>query len=149
MLDARIGATTSSCLPLFKRRFFDAMSEFPTNKAVDADARRLALQAIATLAHIKRIAADQVLRPAGVPEDLIHNFIAGKDAATGAPLTKRQSGAMILDRLAQDGRDRTVVRKLIELSAKWDSFHLADDEYKARAVVQKAREMVGALVEAE
>ena len=125
------------------------MTESQAAKPLDADARRLALEAIATLAHIKRIAADQVLRPAGVPEDLIRNFVKGRDASTGAPLTKRQGGAIILDQLARVGGDGPVVRKLIELASEWDSFHLADNEYEARAVVQKAREMVGVLVKAE
>jgi hypothetical protein len=125
------------------------MNEPQARKPLDTDARRVALEAIAMLAHIKRIAADQVLRPAGVPEDLIRDFLKGRDAATGAPLTKRQGGALILEQLARAGSDGPVVRNLIELAAKWDAFHLADNEYEARAVGQKARELVGKLVEAD
>ena len=104
---------------------------------------------MATLAHIKSIAADQLLRPAGVPEDLIRTFIKGRDAATGAALTKRQAGATILKELGCDGKDGPVVRRLVELAANWTSFHLADNEYEARAVVQKARELVGVLAAAD
>jgi hypothetical protein len=60
-----------------------------------ADARRLALEAVATLAYVKKIAADQLLRSAGVPEDLIKHFLKGKDQATGDALTKRQHAAFI------------------------------------------------------
>jgi hypothetical protein len=125
------------------------MSEFQFNEASDADARRVALEAIATLANVKRIAADLVLRPVGIPDNLIRRFLRERDPTTNDPLTKRQAGALILDELAQQGADRSVVRKLIDLAAGWNAFHLAHDEYKARAVVQKAREIAGVLIEAE
>src|SRR6266436_292303 len=123
------------------------MSE--NGKPTDADAHRLALEAIATLAHIKKIAADQVLRPAGIPEDLIKHFVRGRDATTGAALTKRQAGAFILEQMAREGGNHIVVRNIVNLVADWNAFHLADDEYAARAVVQKARELVGVLAEAD
>jgi hypothetical protein len=72
-----------------------------------------------------------------------------RDATTGDALTKRQGGALILDELTQRGSDREAVRQLVELASKWDAFHLAQDEYKARAVVQKAREMAGILAETD
>jgi hypothetical protein len=125
------------------------MAETQASGPIAADARRLALEAMATLAHVKKIAADQLLRPAGVPESLIRNFITGRDTATGAPLTKRQGGAAILDQLAREGKDGPVVRKLVELAAGWESYHLADNEYEARAVVQKARELSGLLAQSE
>jgi hypothetical protein len=115
----------------------------------DADAKRLALEAIATLAYVKKIAADQILRPAGVPDALIKQFVKGRDPATGDALTKRQGGAMILDELAKTGGDREVIRKIVESAASWTGFHLANNEYEARAVVQKARELSGVLAEAD
>lgn len=36
-----------------------------------------------------------------------------------------------------------VIRRMIEIAAHWSSFHLADDEFQARATVQKARELIG------
>jgi hypothetical protein len=123
------------------------MADTETNTPLDADARRLALEAIATLAYVKKIAADQILRPAGVPEDLIQRFIKGRDPATGEALTKRQGGVIILDEMARLGSDRTALRKIINLAAGWNSFHLANNEYEARAVVQKAREFTGVLAE--
>ena len=56
---------------------------------------------------------------------------------------------MILEELAREGKDPVVVRKLLELTAGWNAFHLAHDEYKARALVQKAREMSGVLADAD
>lgn len=116
---------------------------------VDADARRLALEAIATLVYIKKTAAEQILRPAGVPEDLIRRFLTERDASTGDRRSKREAGALILDELGRQAKDHQIVRKLIDIAADWDSFHLAQDEFKARAVVQKARELRGSLIEAD
>ena len=53
----------------------------------------------------QKIAADQILRPTGVPDSLIRQFIKGRDPATGDALTKRQGGAIILDELAKTGAD--------------------------------------------
>jgi hypothetical protein len=125
------------------------MNNTTTFQPFDSDARRLALEVMATLAHIKKVAADQLLRPAGVSEDLIRTFLNGRDAATGKALTKRQAGATILEELGRHDKDGAVVRRLVELAANWNSFHLADNEYEARAVVQKARELVGVLATAD
>jgi hypothetical protein len=107
------------------------------------DARRLAIEAIAVLVNVKRTAADLVLRPAGVPEQLITRFLTERDPATGRKRTKRESGAVILEELARSGADHDVVDAVIDLAAGWSSFHLAHDEYEARAVVQKALELRG------
>jgi hypothetical protein len=128
---------------------YDAHMTEDAPRPLDADARRLALEAMATLAHVKKIAAGQLLRPAGVPDELIRTFVKGRDAATGAPLTKRQAGATILEHLGRDGRDSAVVRKIVELASNWNSFHLADNEYEARAVVHKARELAGQLADTD
>jgi hypothetical protein len=109
------------------------------------DARKLALEVIATLVNVKRIAADRLLRPAGTPDALIKRFLQGRDATTGEALTKRQAGALIFEELAREGKESATVRKLIDIASGWDAFDLAQDEYKARAVVQKARELKGVL----
>lgn len=116
---------------------------------IDTDARRLALEVIATLVYVKKTAAEQVLRPAGIPEDLIRRFLTERDASTGDRRSKREAGASILDELAKQERERTIVRNLIDLASDWENFHLAQDEFKARAVVQKARELRGILIEAD
>jgi hypothetical protein len=120
-----------------------------TSSPPAADARPLALEAIATLVHVKRTTAEQLLRRAEVPEDLIRRFLTEKDLATGEKRSKREAGALVLDELARRGAENDVVRRLVAIAATWDAFHLAQDEYRARAVVQKARELHGILVEAE
>ena len=115
----------------------------------DADARRLALEVIATLCNVKTTCAEQVLRRADVPEDMILRFLTERNPTTGKNRSKREAGSVILDELARRGDDQVVTRKLIKLAARWTAFHLAQDEYKARAVVQKARELDGILAEME
>ena len=115
----------------------------------DADARRLALEVIATLCNVKTTCAEQMLRRADVPEDMVRRFLTQRDPTTGKKRSKREAGAVILDELACRGDDQVVIRKLISLAARWTAFHLAQDEYKARAVVQKAPELDGILAEME
>jgi hypothetical protein len=126
------------------------MPDFEDTLPHASEARRLAIEVIATLVNVKRIAADQILRRAGVPDDLVRRFLTGNDATTGQSLTKRQGGALILEELARrGGADQALTRRLIAIAADWDAFHLSQDEYKARAVVQKARELAGVLAEAD
>jgi hypothetical protein len=115
----------------------------------DDEARRLAIEVIATLVDIKAAAATQILRKAGVDETLVRRFLLDRDASTNKKLTKREGGIMILDELARSGHDAPVVRSLIANAAEWTEFHLAADEYRARATVQKARELAGSLANAD
>ena len=116
---------------------------------LDTDARRLALEVIATLVNVKTVAADQLLRRAGVNDDLIRRFISERDPITDQKRSKREAGTIVLDALSEIGEAGPVVRKLIAIASQWDAFHLAQDEYRARAVVQKARELSGTLAEAD
>lgn len=125
------------------------MSDSDNNPSTNVDARKLALEAMATLVNVKKIAADRLLRPTGISDALIMKFLKGRDETTGDPLTKRQAGALILDELERQGKDAAVIRSLLKMAAEWTSFDLAQDEYKARAVVQKAREIMGVLADAD
>jgi hypothetical protein len=48
-----------------------------------------------------------------------------------------------------DGFAGSLVRSLLKMASEWTAYDLSQDEYKARAVVQKARELVGILAEAD
>ncbi len=115
----------------------------------DVEHRKLAIEIIATLVHIKATMVELVLRPTGIPVDAYKSLLYKRDEATGRVLTKRQIAPLILDATAQRGVEDSVIRALIELAAGWSSFHLADDEFQARATVQKARELLGQLELAE
>jgi hypothetical protein len=56
---------------------------------------------------------------------------------------------MVLDELNRLGTDAAVVRDIVALAADWNAFHLAQNEYQARAVVQKAKELRGVLAAAD
>ena len=107
--------------------------------------RRLAIEIIATLVHMKNAMAELVLRPAGVPSDICKAFLYRRDEVTGRPLSKRQIAPLILDALDTRPDCARIIRQMIEIGASWHSFHLAADEFAARATVQKAREMLGTI----
>jgi hypothetical protein len=50
------------------------MAEVEAEHPLDADARRTALEVISTLVNVKRVAADQLLRPAGVRGPHAHSI---------------------------------------------------------------------------
>jgi hypothetical protein len=128
---------------------FHAGQPMTSGVSCGADARRLALEIIATLVNVKKTAAERLLRCAGVQDDLIRRFLTERDPVTGQKRSKREAGSVVLDALGPDGQEGRVVRELISIAARWDAFHLAADEYKARAVVQKARELAGTLAAAD
>lgn len=104
--------------------------------------RRTAIEVIATLAHMKNALADLILRPAGVPLDVYRPLLYQRDPNTGRPLSKRQLAPLILDAVEKRDDCRSVIRSIIEIAATWNSFHLAADEFAARAAVQKARTLL-------
>ncbi len=106
------------------------------------DERRLAIEAIATLCHIKRAMADLLLRPSGIPDEVFSPLLYRRDE-TGRILSKRQIAPLIIAECEADPDRRQSIRRLLEITAGWNSFHLADNEYVARATVQKARELLG------
>jgi hypothetical protein len=107
------------------------------------ESRRLAIEVIATLVHIKATMAELLLKPAGIPVDIYKPLLYKRDETTEYTLSKRQIAPLILDALEQRGSSQQCIRNIIEIAANWSSFHLADDEYQARVTVQKARELLG------
>ncbi len=107
------------------------------------DEKRLAIEIIATLVHVKNAMAELILKPAGVPAEVYRPLMYRRDEATGRILSKRQFAPLIFDALASRAECTGVVRRIIEIAANWSNFHLAAEEYSARATVQKAREILG------
>jgi hypothetical protein len=88
--------------------------------------------------------ADLLLKPAGVPHDVYGPLLYRRDE-TGRLLSKRQIAPLIIEACDQRHEARNAVRRLVEIAATWTSFYLADDEYAARATVQKARDLLGVI----
>jgi len=109
------------------------------------EGRRLSIEIIATLVHIKSTMTELILKPAGISSDVYRLLLYKRDESTGRVMSKRQIAPLILDAITQSGDCDASVRRIIEVAAQWSSFHLADDEYAARATVQKARELLGTI----
>jgi hypothetical protein len=110
--------------------------------------RRIAIEAIATLVHIKSTLGELLLKPAGVPLDVV-NLLYLRDDVTGRAMSKRMVAPLILNELEKRTECSGVIRAIIDIAAHWSHFHLADNEFQARATVQKAREMMGTIEEME
>ena len=113
------------------------MSEVP-------DGRRVAIEVLTTLTHLKSELVAQILRPVGIPDPLSTRVYQQTNAITGKRLSKREAAPVLLDAIEPDRR-AAIIGKLVQLGATWHRFDLAYDEYVARATVQKAREVAGLL----
>ncbi len=108
----------------------------------DLSERRVAIEAIATLARMKNVMVDLILKPAGVPQDLYVPLLRRRDDITNRLLSKRQMGPLIVDALQDRPACGGVIRAIVKIAAAWDRFELADDEYAARATAEKARDVL-------
>lgn len=108
------------------------------------DERKVALEAIATLCHIKRIMVELLLKPSGVPVEVYGTLLHQRDES-GRFLSKRQIAPLIIDACEKHPTRKQAIRRILEITASWSSFHLAENEYAARATVQKARELLGVI----
>lgn len=104
--------------------------------------RRVASEAIATLINIKSTMAVMILKPAGVPESLYKPIFQQRDPNTNQPISKRQMAPLILDALEKRPDGKSIVRNIIRITANWNNFYLAKDEFLARATVEKAKEIL-------
>lgn len=108
----------------------------------NVELQRLAIEIISTLVHLKRPMVDLILKPAGVPPDIYQGYLYKRDEATGRRMSKRETAPLILKEVEKRGNLEAVLRTLLEIAASWSSYHVADDEFAARATVQKAREVL-------
>ena len=102
------------------------------------DERRVAVEAISTLAHHKNMLVEMILRPAGVPVEVYKRFLTQRDPVTERVLSKRQVAPLILDAVGNRPDCSGVVRNIIRIAASWNRFDLATDEYGALAAALKA-----------
>ena len=112
---------------------------------ISVEVRKLAIEIIATLVYIKHTMSKLILEPAGVPPEVYRPLLSCRDETTGKTLSKRQIAPLILNAIENRSDCNGVFRRMIEIAAHWSSFHLADNEFQARATVQKARELLGTI----
>jgi hypothetical protein len=118
------------------------------NIDLGVEERRIAIEVIATLVHIKNTLVELLLKPAGVPLEIV-NLLYLRDDVTGRLMSKRMVAPLILDELEKRPDCSGVIRAIIDIASHWTRFHSADNEFQARATVQKAREMMGTIEEME
>ena len=104
---------------------------------ISVEVRRVAIEIISTLVHIKSTMSELILKPAGVSLEIYQPLLYRRDENTGKILSKRQIAPLILDAIENHNDCIGVIRRMIEIAAHWSSFHLANDEFQARATVQK------------
>jgi len=112
---------------------------------INIEERRVAIEAIATLVNIKRMMAELILEPAGVSPEIYSPLLYKRDNHTGRQLSKREIAPLVLEAVEKRAGCNNIIRAIIEIAANWSSFHLAQDEFKARATVQKAREVLNVI----
>jgi len=113
--------------------------------SIGVDGHRLIIEIMSTLVHIKATMVEMILQPAGVPQESYKDLLYKRDETSGHILSKRQIAPLILERIQKRDDSNIILRSIIEIAAHCSSFHLADNEYNARATVQKAREFLGDL----
>jgi hypothetical protein len=107
------------------------------------DEKRLIIEIIANLTHLKNDLVNFILKPAGLTPDSYSSYLYKLDEVTGRILSKRKIAPLIIEAIEQKSDSFEIFKKIIEIAARWDKFHLAKDEFTARATVQKAREVLG------
>ncbi len=112
---------------------------------ITVEERRVAIEVICTLVNIKHTMAELLLKPASVPREIYASLLTRRDDITGKLLTKREMAPLILEALEKLPDGHQAARAIVKLASEWTSFHLAANEYEARATVQKAREIVGTI----
>ncbi|VUG05495.1 hypothetical protein PPOLYM_01876 [Paenibacillus polymyxa] len=108
------------------------------------DMKKLVIEIIATLVHIKSNMYEQILRPAGINKEYFQSLTKQKNEY-GKWLSKREIASRIILTIDNHAKYEKIMRSIIKTASAWNQFHLADNEYEARATVQKAREVLGVL----
>ncbi len=113
---------------------------------VGIEERKVAIEIIATLVYRKSRMVELILEPASIPASVYRPIFKQRNPVTGKELTKREMGELILDALENRPDGLKAILEIIKIAASWteEKYYLADkEEYRARAIVQKARSMLG------
>ncbi|WP_369546984.1 hypothetical protein [Bacillus velezensis] len=108
---------------------------------INEDLRKLAIEIIVNLVNIKNLMFEQILKPAGINKEHFARLRSLK-STDGKPYTKREIGMMLLNDFSRLEDEQKFIKSVIEIASDWNRFHLAGDEFLARATVQKAREVL-------
>lgn len=106
--------------------------------------RKLAIEIISNLVNIKNQMYEHILKPAGIKKE---QYVKLKNSRNvdGKFYTKREMGMVLLESFDNPTKEKEFINSVIEIASNWNKFYLADNEYIARATVQKAREVLNAI----
>lgn len=102
---------------------------------------KLSIEIISNLVYIKNQMYNHILKPVGVNQKDFEKLLKVKNI-DGKLLTKREIGITLLEEVKNPDLKKEMVVSVIRIGAHWNKYHLSDNEYKARATVQKAREIL-------
>ena len=109
---------------------------------VGIEERKAAIEAIATLVHMRDAMAELILKPAGISPSLYQPFLNRYDSVTKRPLSKRKLAPLLLDAVEKQPNGFKSIHTIVKIAANWSSYHLASDERQARMTVQWARDVL-------
>lgn len=109
---------------------------------VGIEERSLVIEAVVTLAYMKADLWNFVLSPAGVSEETYKILNSRRNPIDGRRLSKRQLAPLILTALEERDDYAKIVEKIIEIAANWEHLELSNDQFRARATREKAREVL-------
>jgi hypothetical protein len=116
---------------------------------IDVEEKKVAVEAISVLIHIKQTMVDLLLKPSHVPNEIYSPLLHRRDEITNRPLSKRKIAPIIVDEIGKLWNGDEIIRNIIGICANWNSFHLAENEFEARAVVEKAKQVLSKFQDAD
>lgn len=112
---------------------------------INEDMRKLTVEIISNLVNIKTQMYERILKPAGIQKEQFV-IIKNNRNVDGKFPTKREIAQMIIKSFENPHKEEAFINSIIEIASEWKDFYLAKDEYVARAIVQKAKDIVNSKI---
>lgn len=120
-----------------------------SNMDIGTEEKKLAIEIISVLVHIKQTMIDLLFIPAGISPAIYKPILNKRDEISNRPLSKRKMAPIILEEVSKLQNGDEIIYRIIKICSLWSSFHLAENEYEARAVVEKAKHVVSKIEKIE
>lgn len=108
---------------------------------INEEMRKLTIEIISNLVNIKTQMYERILKPAGISKEQFVIIKSNRNVDGKFP-TKREIAQIIIKSFNNSSKEEKFINMIIEIASEWKDFYLAKDEYLARAIVQKAKDIV-------
>lgn len=108
---------------------------------INEDKRKLTIEIISNLANIKNQMYEMLLKPSGITNEQFL-YIKKNRNIEGKYPTKREIAQVIISSFKNSQKEKDFIYSIIMIAAEWKDFHLSKDEYAARGIVEKAKEII-------